>query len=112
MSERKSATKRTGEATTPLDPDADEDVTAGIRELRDHLSRYLDLVKAGRTVTITEHGTVIASIVPMRFSKRTMELYRQGRVDLPTRPKSDARDWPKIEIEGGITDILFEMRGE
>jgi antitoxin (DNA-binding transcriptional repressor) of toxin-antitoxin stability system len=112
MSDRKSATKRTAEATVPLAAAADEDVTAGVRELRDHLSRYLDLVKRGRTVAVTEHGTVIATIVPMRFSERTMELYRRGRVGLPTRPKTDARDWPKAEIEGGITDILLEMRDE
>lgn len=112
MSDRKSATTRARDATTPLEPDTDEDVTAGIRELRDHLSRYLDLVKGGRTVTVTEHGTVIATIVPMRFSKRTRELHRQGRVGLPTRPKSAARDLPRIEVEGGITDILLEMRGE
>ena len=112
MSDRKSATKRTAEATIPLAATTDDDVIAGVRELRDHLSRYLDLVKRGRTVTVTEHGTVIATIVPMRFSERTMELYRQGRVGLPTRPKSAARDLPEIEIEGGITDILLEMRGE
>ena len=112
MSDRKSATKRAAEATTPLEPVADEDVTAGIRELRDHLSRYLELVKSGRTVTVTEHGTVIATIVPMRFSKRTMELYRQGRVGLPTLPKGDPREWDKVDVEGGLADILLEMRDE
>ncbi len=112
MSDRKSATKPTREARTPLETTPDEDVTAGVRELRDHLSQYLDLVKAGRTVTVTDHGTVIATIVPMRFTRRTMELYRQGRVNLPTLPKSDPATWPKIEIEGGISDILLEMRDE
>lgn len=99
MRERKSATRRVAEATTPLEPRADEGVTAGVRELRDHLSQYLELVKGGRPVTITEHGTVIATIVPMRFSARTMELYRQGRVGLPTLPKGDPREWDKIEVE-------------
>jgi prevent-host-death family protein len=112
MSERKSATIRAGEATTPLDIDDAGPLTAGVRELRDHLSRYLDEVKAGRSVTVTDHGTVIGTIVPMRFSERTMQLYRQGRVGLAKRPKSAARDLPEIEIQGGITDILLEMRGE
>ena len=46
MSDRKSATKRAAEATTPLDIDDAGALTAGVRELRDHLSRYLDEVKA------------------------------------------------------------------
>lgn len=102
---------RAAEATTPLPAAADEDVTAGVRELRDHLSRYLDLVKGGRTVAVTEHGTVIATIVPMRFSERTMELYREGKVNLPTLPKRDVDDFQRIHVEGGIQDILREVRG-
>lgn len=38
----------------------------GIRELRDGLSRYLAEVRAGRVVTITDHGQPIARIVPGR----------------------------------------------
>lgn len=37
----------------------------GIRELRDGLSRYLAEVRAGRVVTITDHGQPIARIVPV-----------------------------------------------
>jgi prevent-host-death family protein len=86
-------------------------VMAGVRELRDHLSRYLDVVKAGRPVTVTEHGTVIATIVPMRFSERTLELYRQGKVNLPTLPKAEASSFHLTEVDGGMADILREVRG-
>jgi antitoxin (DNA-binding transcriptional repressor) of toxin-antitoxin stability system len=84
----------------------------GVRELRDHLSAYLDVVKGGRAVKVTEHGNVIAAIVPMHISARTLELYRQGKVGLPRMPKGDPADFPKVEIEGGITDIFLEMREE
>lgn len=40
-------------------------VTIGIRELSHHTSRYLAQVKAGRAITITEHGRPIATISPM-----------------------------------------------
>jgi antitoxin (DNA-binding transcriptional repressor) of toxin-antitoxin stability system len=36
----------------------------GIRELSHHTSRYLAQVKAGKTLAITEHGRVIATISP------------------------------------------------
>lgn len=111
MSERKSATKWTREATAPLAEDAPGATSVGIRELRDHLSRYLDLVKGGAPVTITDHGRVIATIVPLRFPERTMELYRQGKVNLPTLPKGNPADFHRTNVEGGVQDILKDIRG-
>ena len=35
----------------------------GIKELRDGLSRYLDRVRKGGTITVTDHGRPIARIV-------------------------------------------------
>lgn len=111
MSDRKSATKRASEATTPLEADDAGTLTVGVRDLRDHLSRYLAEVKAGRSIAVTEHGTVIGTIVPMRFSARTIQLYREGRVNLPTLPKKAADDFKRVHVEGGIQDILREVKG-
>ena len=111
MSEKKSATTRAGEVIAPLAADP-VPVTAGVRELRDHLSQYLDVVKAGNTVTVTEHGAVIATIVPLRVSARTMELYRHGKVGLPRRPKQDYRGRPRIHLEGGLSDLIDEGRDD
>ena len=60
---------------------------------------------------MTDHGTVIGTIVPMRFSERTMQLYREGRVNLPTLPKRPVDDFQRVHVEGGIQDILREVRG-
>ncbi len=38
--------------------------TIGVRELSHHTSRYLAQVKAGRAITITEHGRPIATLTP------------------------------------------------
>lgn len=38
--------------------------TVGVRELRQNLSRYLDRVKAGEALTVTERGEVVARLVP------------------------------------------------
>jgi prevent-host-death family protein len=38
--------------------------TVGVRELRQNLSRYLDRVKAGADLVVTERGTVVARLVP------------------------------------------------
>ena len=37
---------------------------AGIRELRQHLSRYVDRVKTGETIEVTEHGRLVARLTP------------------------------------------------
>lgn len=38
--------------------------TVGVRELRQNLSRYLERVKEGETLTVTERGREVARLVP------------------------------------------------
>ena len=38
--------------------------TVGIRNLKNSLSRYITLVKAGERVYITEHDKIVAEIIP------------------------------------------------
>ncbi|HEY5194318.1 MAG TPA: type II toxin-antitoxin system prevent-host-death family antitoxin [Solirubrobacteraceae bacterium] len=38
--------------------------TVGVRELRQNLSRYLERVKEGETLTVTERGHEVARLVP------------------------------------------------
>lgn len=40
--------------------------TVGVRELRQNLSRYLERVKAGETLTVTERGHEVARLSPLR----------------------------------------------
>lgn len=37
----------------------------GVRELRQNLSRYLDRVKAGEDLTVTERGRPVARLIPV-----------------------------------------------
>jgi prevent-host-death family protein len=39
-------------------------VTIGIRELRQHASRYVRMAKEGRRVAVTERGTLVAYLAP------------------------------------------------
>lgn len=53
----------------------------GIRELRNHLSRYLKQVKAGEWVTVTERGKAIAWLIPAQsdeISRELQDLLREG----------------------------------
>lgn len=112
MSDRKRATTRAREATTPLAEASSFPTTVGIRDLRDHLSQYLELVKAGASVSVTEHGRVIAAIVPMTYSQHMLDLAAKGYVTLPRLPKGDPRGWPRIPVEGGTDDLIDWAKGE
>ena len=38
--------------------------SVGVRELRQNLSRYLERVKAGEALVVTEHGRHVARLIP------------------------------------------------
>ncbi len=111
MSEIRSATKRASEAVPSLG-ETPVVVSVGIRDLRDNLSRYLELVRAGTNVSITDHGRPIAAIMPMQFSAHVLELAAQGVVRLPRLPKGNPAGFPKFEVEGGMQDLIDSAKGE
>ena len=52
----------------------------GVRELRQNLSVYLDRVKAGESLTVTDRGAEVARLVPMAGGGSTIErLIAEGR---------------------------------
>ncbi len=57
----------------------------GIRELNQHTSRYIARVKAGETIEVTEHGRLVARLVPApRGTSKLEQLIAEGRVRPPT----------------------------
>lgn len=64
-------------------------ITAGIKELKNNLSRYLTLVKRGEDVIITERGKSVARIVkedPKNKSIRVAlaPLIERGLISIPS----------------------------
>lgn len=59
----------------------------GVRELRQHASRYLDRVKAGETVEVTDRGRLVALLVPPSPGTSARDrLLTAGRLIPATRP--------------------------
>jgi prevent-host-death family protein len=56
--------------------------SVGVHEAKTHLSRLLDDVVAGEEVVITRRGEEVASLVPVRASKRRFGMDR-GRLVVP-----------------------------
>ncbi len=64
--------------------------TVGIRELREGLSKHIADVRAGHTITVTDHGTPVARITPIDEPTALERLVAEGVVQLPTRSKRPA----------------------
>jgi prevent-host-death family protein len=63
--------------------------TVGLRDLRHHTGEVLARVRHGETVDVTEHGRLIARIVPVGSREPTPTLARlvaSGRATLARRP--------------------------
>lgn len=87
----------------------------GIRELRQNLSIYVDRVKDGETLEVTEHGHPVAELTPIR--PRSKSLYDQmvadGRITPAAMPIGSLP--PPIELlpdAEPVSTILVRMRGE
>ncbi|HKG40418.1 MAG TPA: type II toxin-antitoxin system prevent-host-death family antitoxin [Conexibacter sp.] len=59
----------------------------GVRELRQHATRYLGRVKAGETVEVTERGQLVALLVPPAPAATARErLIASGQLVPASRP--------------------------
>lgn len=88
---------------------------AGIAELKAHLSRYLDQVRAGRQVLITDRGIPVARLVPLepetKRGSRRQRLARAGTLQLGHRRRSKASIKPprgKMLGVGVLAALLAE----
>ena len=65
----------------------------GVRELRQNLSVYLDRVKDGETLRVTEFGRVVALLIPLPAEKLSPleRMVREGRAIAPNGSLKDRR---------------------
>ena len=71
----------------------------GVRELRQNLSVYLDRVKDGETLKVTEFNRVVALLTPLPAEKLSVfeRMVREGRAIPPTGSLKDRRPPQKTE---------------
>jgi antitoxin (DNA-binding transcriptional repressor) of toxin-antitoxin stability system len=95
-------------------------IVVGIRELKNRLSEYLRLVRAGEAVLVTKRGEVVAELrQPSKVSSRTdlpagvLELARRGLATLP-EPRPPGKVYPllpRVAEDGTALRLLDEDRG-
>lgn len=80
----------------------------GVRALRDNLSRHLADVRAGRTVTVTDHGTPVARIVPVGIPNSLERLRAEGRITPARRARRPAP--APVVVDGTVSDLISDQR--
>jgi prevent-host-death family protein len=83
-------------------------VEVGIRELKNHLSRYLDAVRAGDELVVTDRGRAIARVVPFGDDRVLDRLVAEGVVTPARREKRRATK--PIATKGPVSDLVVEQR--
>jgi prevent-host-death family protein len=88
----------------------------GVRELRQNLSVYLDRVKAGETLEVTEHGRPVAQLGPRQSTALSIvdQMIADGRITPATVDHRTIKLPTAIPDPGGrtLSEILQEMRDE
>jgi prevent-host-death family protein len=92
-----------------MTPQTTTSVQVGVRQLRDHLSRYLEQVAAGGEIVVTERGRPIARIVPAAESPLD-RLVAAGLVRPPLRAKVAASDLRRVRPAGPVSPLAAEQR--
>ena len=91
--------------------------TIGIRELRQNASRYLELVKQGQRIAVTDRGELVAYLEPVEAPRTAYErMVAAGQVQ-PARGnlRELLADWEPLPARPGektLSEVLQEMRDE
>ncbi len=90
-------------------------ITAGVKELKNNLSRYLTRVKSGEEVLITDRGKTFARIVKEPPSDKSIRaalapLITRGLIKLPSR-EINKRNLSPIQVPGKpVSEMVLEDR--
>ena len=80
----------------------------GVRELKAHFSRYLDHVRDGGTVIVTDRGRSVAELVPLGRRDRLAELIASGVVRPARRAKGKLPN--AIASTGPVSQLVKDQR--
>ena len=86
-------------------------IRIGVRELRQHASRYLARVKAGEVVEVTERGTLVALLVsPNPSVSERDRLVTSGRLAPATASFRLPEHRHSARTEHDASDALSDLR--
>lgn len=85
-------------------------VEVGIKELRDNFRSYLQRVKDGEELHLTERGRLVARLGPYGRPSKREELIAQGVLHLPTNPWDPALIENLFQVDAQLSDLVSRDR--
>ena len=84
----------------------------GVRELRQHASRYLARVANGEAIEVTDRGRPIARLVPVPSAGNALdELLQAGRLKAPESDSDlEAPQDFGLDASGGLAEMRADER--
>lgn len=88
-------------------------VEVGVRELRANLSRWIDRVRKGQEVIVTDRGSPVAKLTAYPQDDPLERLVAMGIAERPKAPKTPIDRKRLIKAEGwSLSDIVIQEREE
>lgn len=89
--------------------------TVGTKELKNKLSHYLRLVRAGAHILVTDHGRPVAELGPVTKAGRNtedawVEAAARGEVVLPKRQEAPRVRPVRLRKRASLSDAVLEDR--
>lgn len=81
----------------------------GVRDLRNQLSRYIEAVRGGAEVVVTDHGRAVARIVPLDGERVLDRLVADGLVTA-ARVRTRRRPVRRAAATRPVSELLAEQR--
>ncbi len=79
-------------------------------EFRASLRSFLDRVRSGEEVVVTERGVPVARIIPVQGETTIERLQREGKISRPRTPKPHVSEWDRVTASGPVADLVSEQR--
>jgi prevent-host-death family protein len=81
----------------------------GIRDFRNHLSKYLAAVAEGDELVVTDHGQAVARILPVEVPRPIDRLVAEGLVQ-PASGRPRSRPARRIKTKQPVSGLVADQR--
>jgi prevent-host-death family protein len=82
-----------------------------VTALRADLARYLDRVRAGEEVVVTDRGTPVARLVAVETAPLLERLTREGVLGrAESAARTSARSSRRVTAQASVSDLVSEQR--
>lgn len=86
-------------------------IEVGVSEFRSDLKRWIDQVKSGEEIVLTERRTPIARITGINALPVIRQLERDGLIREPrNKSRTKASGRKRVPVKGSVSEIITQQR--